>query len=185
MIEMVQAFRNGAFALLTSCCGGTGFPILAFAWGFSPSAVSFAGWRFQTRDLAFDHRSHFDAQVVVLEKSFERGNGARVATRAQRENAGHTDAKMRLVKKTGDLFRDVLVVFLQASQAGDGRIARLDGLAGRGPLEEKRDSFVVTEWPHGPQGGVAQESVGRIGGDRCIESDQSRSEEHTSELQSR
>src|SRR5260370_1526562 len=47
----------------------------------------------QARDLRFDHRGHFDAEVVALQQSFERGNGSVIPTRAACMNRTHANGQ--------------------------------------------------------------------------------------------
>src|SRR5712664_3382487 len=84
----------------------------------------------QARDLRFDHRRHFDAEVVALQQSFERGNGSAIATRTECMNGSHANRKVRFGEISRNPFRDVLVVLLQTREAVDRGGARIDGLAG-------------------------------------------------------
>jgi len=62
-----------------------------------------------------------------------------------------------------------LVVLLQTREAVDGRGARIDGLAGGGPLQKKRHGLIVSQRTERAKSGVAKEAVRRIGGDGGVE----------------
>ena len=87
------------------------------------SEALLASRSFQAGDLSLDHRSHFDAEVVALQQRLQGGNGARVSACAERQDAGHTNRKVRLAKIGRDLIGDVFVVFLEVGETGDGGVA--------------------------------------------------------------
>src|SRR5438552_17349903 len=72
---------------------------------------------------------------------------------------------MRFGEIGRNLFGDVLIVLLQTREAIDSRSARIDGLTGGRPLQQKRHRLIVSQRAERAKSGVTEEAVRRIGGD--------------------
>src|SRR6516162_9678087 len=69
---------------------------------------------------------------------------------------------MRLLQIAGNLVRDLRAVLIEAGQAADSRLPRVEVFAGRSPASEQRHSLVVAQGAKRAKRCIAQIAVGGV-----------------------